>query len=159
MRNWKPDTLYILLLPVTLFFLGGCAEPPPPEQRVRQFVEEIETLAEEREFTTLVGYIAGDYLDVRGNDKLKAAGILRAFYLRYKAVHLHLRIADIRTPTPDRAAVTVYVAMAQRAFPESGGTLPDADFFRVELELAAHGDSYEILQSEWQRASAADVLF
>ena len=144
---------------LALLFVAGCGEPPPPEQRVQQFIEEMETLAEDREFMTIVDHIAGDYLDSRGNDKLKAAATLRAFYLRYKAVHLHTRVGDIRVPSPDRAAVTIYVAMAQRPFPESGSALPDADFFRVDLELAATGDSYEILQSEWQRATAADVLF
>lgn len=144
---------------LALLFVTGCSEPPPPEQRVQQFIEEMETLAEDREFMTIVDHIAGDYLDSRGNDKLKAATTLRAFYLRYKTVHLLTRVEEIRVPSPDRAAVTIHVAMAQRPFPESGSALPDADFFRVDLELAAAGDSYEILQSEWQRATAADVLF
>ncbi|HEX6930355.1 MAG TPA: hypothetical protein VF267_13955 [Gammaproteobacteria bacterium] len=138
--------------------LAACADPPPPEQRIRTFIAQTEQQVENREFTELVARIAGDYLDSHGNDKLKAAGILRAFYLRYKTVYLHVRIADIRLPSPDRAAVRLYVAMAQRPFPESGN-LPDADFFRLDLELAVDGDSYEVLQSEWQRASAADVVF
>ena len=158
MRTWKRDTLYIGLV-AGLLALVACGELPPPEQRVRDFINEAEQQVENREFTTLVEHIAGDYLDSRGNDKLKAAAILRAFYLRYKSVHLHMRIAEIRLPSPERASVTIYVAMAQRPFPESGNAIPDADFFRVDLELAAEGDSYEVLQSEWQRATATDVLF
>lgn len=160
MVNLKPDKYrFASLLTVAAFILAGCAEPPPPEQRVRQFVAEVEEQVEAREFTKLVEHIAGDYLDSRGNDKLKAAATLRAFYLRYKSVHLHARIADIQVPTPERARVTVYVAMAQRPFPESGNDIPDADFFRVDFELAGKGDSYEVLQSEWRRATPADVLF
>lgn len=159
MVNLKPERFHrVAPLLLLAFLLSGCEELPPPEQRVRQFVEQVEQQAEAREFTTLVEHIAGDYLDSRGNDKLKAAAILRAFYLRYRNVHLHTRIADIRLPSPDRASITVYVAMAQRPFAESG-SIPDADFFRVDLELAANGDTYEILQSEWRRATPADMLF
>lgn len=159
MANLKPDKWHVAMLAMLAFALAGCEDLPPPEQRVRQFVEQVELQVEAREFTTLVEHLAGDYLDSRGNDKLKAAATLRAFYLRYRNVHLLTRVADIRVPSAERARVTVYVAMAQQPFPESGARIPDADFFRVDLELVADGDSYEILQSEWQRATPADVLF
>lgn len=150
MRNWKPELLLLLLVP-----LAGCGEAPPPEARVRAFIAETERLAEERQFTELVDRIAGDYLDNRGNDKLKAAALLRGFYLRNKSVHLLVRIESINLPSPEHAVAAIYVAMGQRG----GETLPDANVFRVELELVADGDSYEILQTRWQRASAADVIF
>ena len=134
MRSWKPE-----LLPLLLVLLAGCGEP----------------LAEERQFTELVDRISGDYLDNRGNDKLKAAALLRGFYLRNKSVHLLVRIESIALPSPEHAVATIYVAMGQRG----SETLPDADVFRIELELVADGDSYEILQTRWQRASAADVIF
>lgn len=126
---------------------------------MRAFVAETETLVESREFTELVDRIASDYLDERGNDRLKAVAMLRGFYLRYRSVHLVTRIDAIRLPSPEHAVVTVYVAMAQRPFGADTITLPDTDIFRVELELVADGDSYEILQTRWQRASAADAVF
>lgn len=144
---------------VCIACLAACGESAPPEERVRAFIAETETLVESRQFTELVDCIAGDYLDERGNDKLKAVAMLRGFYLRYRSVHLLTRIDTIRLPSPEHAVVTVYVAMAQRPFGEDKIMLPDTDIFRVELELVADGDSYEILQTRWQRASAADIVF
>lgn len=164
MPNSKPENppsraAFALIITI-LIITAACSDPPPPEQRVRDFIAELERLAEEREFTELVGYIANDYIDTRGNDKLKAAGILRGFYLRNKSVHLFVRIDEIRIPEPGFAAATVYVAMSRRPLLESEASqLPSTSMHKVDLELVAEGDSYRILQAEWQRARGADVLF
>lgn len=155
MRNWKPEFTPLLAAVAMAAALAGCGETAPPEARVRAFIAETETLAEDRQFTELVDRIAGDYLDARGNDKLKAAAILRGFYLRNKSVHLLTRVESIEVLSPEHAIATIYVAMGQRG----EEALPDADIFRVELELIADGDSYEILQSGWERANAADIVF
>lgn len=167
MQNSKPDRLASWRgLPLGAFLAGlllliaACADPPPPEQRVRDFIGEIEQLAENRQFTELVGYIDNDYVDTRGNDKLKAAGILRAFYLRNKDVHLFVRIDEIRIPEPDHASATIYVAMSRRPLLESEASkLPATSMHKVDLELVEDGNSYRILQTEWQRARGTDVLF
>lgn len=151
MVTWKRSAFLVLLV------LAGCTEPPPPEARVRAFLGEIEELAEAREYMALVDRIAGDYLDAHGNDKLKAAALLRGFYLKNRSVHLLVKVGEITTPTPDRATARIYVAMASRPFDEAG--VPDADMHQVDLELAADGNSYEILQTTWRRASATDLVF
>ena len=154
MRNWKPEPLLVALV----LGLAGCGTSTPPEERVRTFVAETETLAEERKYVELVDRIAADYLDAHGNDRIKAVALLRAFYLRNRSVHLLTRIDSITLPAPERAIATIYVAITKRP-PEGAASLPDADLFRVEVSLAADGDSYEILQTRWERASAADVVF
>src|SRR5690606_2291139 len=104
--------------------------------------------------------IAGDYMDSRGNDKLKAAAILRAFYLRNREVHLYVRPGEISFPSPGFAKVTVHVAMARRPMLESeAARLPVANMHEVQLELLESGDSYEILRSEWQRGNATNLVF
>lgn len=167
MQNSKPERLSPLrALLVGAFLASGlpgliaCGDPSPPEQRVRDFINEIEQLAEDRQFTELVGYIDSDYVDTRGNDKLKVVGLLRAFYLRNQSVHLFVRVDEIRIPEPGHAAATVYVAMSRRPLLESEAVqLPATSMHKVDLELVADGDSYRILQTEWTRASGNDVLF
>lgn len=156
MRNWKPE--WRQLLPLAVVMLAACSAPVSPEQRVREFIAETEVLVENREFAGVVDRIAGDYLDAQGNDKLKAAAFLRGFYLRNKSVHLLTRIDSIALPSPERALATVYVAIAKRPF-DNVSTFPDADIFRLEIALAEDGDSYEILQTRWRRANAAEAIF
>lgn len=154
MMKRAASTLFLLVL------LSACGEPTPPEQRVRAFIDRAETLAETREFTELAGLISPDYIDSRGNDRLKAIGMLRGFFLRNKSVHLVVRIDEIDIPDPDYARVTLYVAMARRPMLETeAANLPVTNMHRVELELVASGNSYEVLRSEWQRAAATDILF
>ncbi|HLU61005.1 MAG TPA: hypothetical protein VKZ99_01495 [Gammaproteobacteria bacterium] len=149
-----------LALLVAALLLAACTDPRSEEQRVRDFLQEVETLAEGRDYMSLVDLIAGDYMDSRGNDKLKAAAILRAFYLRNREVHLYVRPGEISFPSPGFAKVTVHVAMARRPMLESeAARLPVANMHEVQLELLESGDSYEILRSEWQRGNATNLVF
>lgn len=164
MANSKHDrfggrvTAAVLFLLLSLQ-LSACADSTPPEERVRLFINEIEVLAEEREYTGLLDRIAGDYLDSRGNDKLAVAAILRGFYLRNKQVHLLIRIGDITFPAPDYASVTLYVGMARRPLTEEEEAgMPITNLHRVDIELVEDGDSYEIIQTEWQSAGALDFI-
>lgn len=155
MANSKPRAAWLL----PLLLLAACGSPTPPEQRVRDFVATLETQAENREYTELLDHIASDYLDSRGNDKLKVAAILRGFYLRNKSVHLLVRIGNISFPAEDRASVTLHVGMARSAMSdEDTASLPRTNLHRIDMELVADGDSYEIVQTEWQRASAGDFI-
>lgn len=160
MANLKHDRFCRLVATALLFlFVTACADPAPPEERVRTFIDEVETLAEEREYTELLELIAGDYLDSRGNDKLAVAAILRGFYLRNKQVHLLIRIGDINFPAQGHASVTVYVGMARRPLTEEEEAgMPITNLHRVDIELVEDGDSYEIIQTEWQTAGALDFI-
>ena len=164
MANSKPEHLIRRLsaLVGTLLLAGllaACDPPSPPEERVREFITTLETLAENREYTELLDHIAGDYLDSRGNDKLKVAAILRGFYLRNKNVHLLVRIDDIRFPSEERASVTLYVGIARRPMSdEEAAGLPRTNLHRIDMELVEDGDSYEIIQTEWRRAGAGDFI-
>lgn len=163
MANWKPDkrmTSLSLAAFLAAFLLAGCGEPEPPEKRVRQFIAEVEGMAENRQWTDMVERIDSDYQDARGNDKLKAAGILRAFFLRNKSVHILTRIDEISFPSPDSAMVTVYVAMARQPFTgEAAANFPRTNMHKLTLELAEDGDSFTILGSEWEPAAAGNLVF
>lgn len=153
MANWKPSLVVLLLL------LAACAPADSPEQRARQFIDELETLAEDRQYLELVERVAGDYLDTRGNDKLKVAGILRAFYLRNKSVFLLTRIDNITVHSEDRITVELHLTMARQPFTgEQAASFPITNMHEIVLELAANGDSFEIYQSEW-RGSGNSVIF
>lgn len=168
MANSKPDgragfrlpEIHVLLAFSLAFLLVACGEPEPPEKRVRQFISEFEQLAEDRQWTDMVDRIDGSYQDARGNDKLKAAGILRAFFLRNKSVHILTRIEEIRFPAADLAEVTVYLAVARQPFTgEAAANFPRTNMHKLTLELAEDGDSFTIMSSRWEAASAGNLVF
>ncbi|MCG8434153.1 MAG: hypothetical protein MJA83_08995 [Gammaproteobacteria bacterium] len=152
-------TLSLLaMLPITLL-LNACGDPDDPEARIRQFIETAELRVENREFTEIMGMISGDYADSRGNDKFAIVGILRAYFLRHKSIHLFIRIGEIEFLRPDHATVSIQAFMAGTPFSQDEGLrIPDSDFHKFDFELIEDGGDWQLARAEWTRAASAQIF-
>ena len=153
----KRNAVVALLALPALLVLTACTDRTPPEEQVRAFIDEIETLVEERQYLELVERISNDYSDSRGNDRLKIAGILRAYFLRNKNINLIIRIGDITFPGRDFAQTSIDVFMVGRSMSEDDVfRLPKSDFEHFDLDLVRDNDDWRVARAEWtasQRSS------
>ena len=146
----KPNMALALLVFPALLALSACSESTPPEEQVRAFIGEVEILVEQRDYLELLDQISSDYSDSRGNDKLKIAGILRAYFLRNKNINLFISIGEIKFPGTDFAQTSIDVIMAGQAMSESDVfSLPKSDFEHFDLDLVREDDDWRIARAEW----------
>ena len=154
----------LYLFPVLLLAgaaLAGCGrELPPPEEQIRALVAEARGAAEERNLSALRDLVADDYRDAQGRDKSDLVNILRLIFLRHQSVYLLTHVQDVAFPEPDRASLTVYVAMAARPFPEHDIGLFRADLHRFDIVLRdAGGGRWQAVDIEWRRPARGDLPF
>ena len=149
---------HLLLLSLSLFF-SACSKPESAEQRLRTLIQNAAHAAEQRDASTLRGYVSERYLDDEGRDRRTVEGILRLYVLRNQSIHLLTRIDRIGFPQPGRADAIVYVAMAARPIASAAelGAF-HADLYRFELGFADESGEWRLMRSAWRPAEAADFI-
>lgn len=142
--------------------LSACSAPDgatDPEQRVRQLLEALEVMAEEKDVDGLQGAVAEHYRDARGHDK-RAVGRLVTFHmLRNESVHLLTRLKSFELIQPDRAQVVVFVAMAGLPLANFDALLDaKVDLHRFDVRLIESEGDWKIESADWRRAAAEDFF-
>jgi hypothetical protein len=138
-----------------------CAgEPESPEARVLALLERAEVAAEERDVKALREMISERYADEQGRDKAALKALLAFHFLRNQSVHLLTRAGEIALPTPERAEVVVFVAMAGRPIPGPEALVGlRADLYRFDLVFEeVEGEEWRLVRAGWRRAMPDDFL-
>ena len=128
-------------------WLTACGGPSSgPEQRLRQWIENAEVAAEEKDRRGLLSMISENYADARGNDHSAIDGMLRFYFLRQQTVSLVTKIDEISVSGGTAADVVLTVGMAGTNNGESGFT---ADAYRFHFELENDGDDWVLIGAKW----------
>ena len=140
--------------------LACASEPESSEARILALLERAEVAAEERDVKALREMISERYADEQGRDKAALRALLAFHFLRNQSVHLLTRAGEIALPTPERAEVVVFVAMAGRPIPgpEALAGLR-ADLYRFDLVFEeAEENEWRLVRAGWRRAVRDDFL-
>jgi hypothetical protein len=128
----------------------GCAAPSDPERELRALVAAAEQAAEARDASFFRATISASYVDRRGQGHEDLVGLVRGYFLVNAAIEVVNRIDTITLAGDDAATVTLQTAVIGRA--QASSLLPaDADFYRLELELAKEGDDWRVIGADWSR--------
>lgn len=146
-------------LALVLLGAAGCwSDHDSPESRVRATVVRAETLAEAKNLGGLKDLVSDAYRDDAGQDKRAIVGLLFVQFRRHESIHLLTRIDQIHIQK-DRAAVTVFAAMAGRPIP-SLSVLPalNADLYRFDLMLGDERGTWRVTAAAWRPALLSDFF-
>jgi hypothetical protein len=147
----------LLALGLLLAACGG--DKLTPEAQVRQFVQAGTAAAEARDVSAIRDLIAEDYLDDAQRRRQDLVRLTLGYFLRHKNIHLFTRISDIRFPTPDRAALRLYVAMAGQPVTDAEALLDlRADLYRFDLVLQRRDGAWLLTKAQWRQAQLADFV-
>jgi len=149
-----------LLAAISAIALPACSSPPQSaEARIRALLAEMEVAAEGKDLRPLKAVVSEQYADEFGNDRQAIVGLLTYHFLRNQSIHLLTRVAEIELPEPERASVTVYVAMAGRPIPDVDAmTQLRANLYRFDFALEDLEERWQVKRAAWRPAEARDFL-
>jgi hypothetical protein len=127
--------------------LLACGGPVAgPEESLRQWVEQGQQAADEKDRSTIVDMISPAYVDGRGNSRQDIENMLMAYFLRMNDVALITRIEELNIIGESAAELVLSVGMAAT----NDGTLGfSADAYRFEMELERDGNDWLLLGARW----------
>jgi len=135
-----------LVLLVLAGFAGCSGDEAGPEDRVRAWLESVETAAEAKERGEVMAHISERYADARDNSRDDVENMLRVYFLRSHKVALITTVDDIVIMGDTAAKVELTVGMAGTNDSALGIS---ADAYHFELELEADGDDWELISARW----------
>jgi hypothetical protein len=149
-----------LLAAISAIAWPACSsEPESAEARIRSLLAEMEVAAEAKDIRPLKAVVLERYADDRGNDRQAIVGLLAFHFLRNQSIHLLTRVTAVELPEPERALVTVYVAMGGRPIPNVDSlTRLRADLYRFDFALEETGNGWQVSRAAWRPAEARDFL-
>jgi hypothetical protein len=144
----------LLLLPLLLLLLQACSDDElSPEAQIRAFVERAVEAGEARSVDGLSELLGKDYIDQHGNNRQRAAGLLRAYFFQHKNIHLFTRIDEIEILNDNQASVSLHVAMAGTVISDVEALAGlRARIYRFELQLVKQ-DEWRLRHASWAPAS------
>ncbi|MEQ9562508.1 MAG: hypothetical protein RLN69_08315 [Woeseiaceae bacterium] len=142
--------LALIAMPCVLLsmFLQGCGGAgDTPEDELRLWVANAQAAVEEEDRATLMGMLAENYADARGNDRSAIDQVFRFYFLRQDSVVLVSNIEEITISGETAAIVRLTAAMAGANDAALGFS---ADAYRFELELENHGNEWLLVAARWR---------
>lgn len=149
-----------LLAAITAIACSACSsQPQSADLEIRALLAEMEVAAEEKDLRPLKELVSEHYADASGNDRRDILRLLTYHFLRNQSIYLFTRVAAIEFPEPDRASVTVYVAMAGRPIPDLDAMKRlRANLYRFDFELEDVEERWQLERAAWRQAEARDFL-
>jgi len=132
--------------------LAGCGSDTSPEDAVRAVIDTAEEAAEARDAPALVGLIAPDYGDARGNGAEEIGRYVRGYLLAHQSIRLLTRIESIDFPGTDLARVRATVGMVGREAEAAGAWDLAADVYEFDVTLALEDGEWRGTRADWRRA-------
>jgi hypothetical protein len=146
------------LVIAAILVLACSAEPPSPEDAVRETLAAIESAAGERDAGAIGEHVSEAYRDARGNDKRAVLALATLHLMRNQAVYTLSRVASLELVTPDRAEARVYAALAGQPIPDPAALLTlRADLYRFDVVLREEQPGvWRVDSASWRPATLAD---
>lgn len=134
--------------------LAGCGSRSTPEDELRAVMAQAEAAAEDRDAADLLGLVAADYRDDRGNDAGEIGRYLRGFLIANQSIHLLTRVDDIEIMGEGVARVRATVGMLGREAAAGGDAGWDlaGSVYEFDLTFARDDGEWRVTRADWQPA-------
>ena len=144
----RPSVLLLVLA------VASCGGDTSPEAQVRAVVAEAEAAAEARDASALLGLIADDYRDGRGNGADEIRRYVRGYLVAHQSIHLLVRIEELELKASDLARLRATVAMVGREAESPAAWDLAADVHEFDVTLAREDGEWRVTRADWRAARA-----
>lgn len=121
--------------------LAGCAPETSDEARVRELVASAEAAAEARDTSDVLAFIADDYSDAYGFDKIRLQSFLRGYFLANPRLELLVTIDALEFPADGLAQADITVTKMAL----------DPERERLRVEFRRQDGQWRVARADRQR--------
>ena len=128
-----------------LLALDGCTRTPP-EQALRNTIDQLQAAIEQRDAQALQQHLAGDFIGPDGLDHDGARRLAQLVFLRHRDVAANL--GPLQIQMRERNATVRFTAVLTGG---RGALLPETgQVYRVETGWRLEGDAWRLTSAHWQ---------
>lgn len=128
---------------------GACTSPDA-DAELKALLDGAELAAESRNTSFFRDLISESYTDRRGRNRDQLLDMVRGYFFVNARIEVARRTSEIEVGAGGRARVVLQAAVLGR--PQGGSVLAtDADFYRLELELAREDSHWRVIGADWIR--------
>ena len=119
--------------------LAACGARSSDEQRVRELITSVEAAAEKRDASDVLEFVADDYEDANGFDRIQLQNFLRGYFLARPKIELLVSVEQLEFPADGLAQAEV--AVTSLSF---GST----DRARLKVEFRRRGGKWQVSRAD-----------
>jgi hypothetical protein len=121
--------------------LASCGTPSTDEQQVRELIASAEAAAEQRDSSDVLEFVADDYEDANGFDRIQLQNFLRGYFLAHPKIELLVNVEKLEFPAAGLAQAEVSVTSL---------TLASPDRVRLKVEFRRRGAEWRVTRADRQ---------
>ena len=124
---------------VAVISLSACGSRSSDEQQVRELFAGAESAAEDRDASDVLAFVADDYEDANGNDKIQLQNFLRGYFLAHPKIELLVDIEELTFPADGLAQAEISVTSV---------SLNDPDHARLKVEFRRNDGDWQVKRAD-----------
>ncbi|MGH8050328.1 MAG: nuclear transport factor 2 family protein [Arenimonas sp.] len=124
--------------------MTGCSTPPP-EQALRDNIQQLEQAAVKKDASAFFEYFADDFVGSDGLDRENFRRYVQLIWLQHKDVGVQMGPLDVKV-MEERATVNFTVALSG-----GQGLIPDQGrIYTVQTGWRLEGDDWKLISASWK---------
>jgi hypothetical protein len=124
---------------VAVIFLAACSPRASDDSQVRALISRLETAAEARDTSDVLGHVADGYEDNDGHDKSALRDLLRAWFLTHPKVQLWVNVESLEFPAD---------GLAQAELTVTSVSLANPDRLRLKVEFRRQDEEWRVARAD-----------
>jgi hypothetical protein len=121
--------------------LAACGSKTSDEEEIRALIARVEAAAEARDTGEVLEYVAPDYADDQGLDRIQLQNFLRGYFLSHPKIELLVNIESLEFPAAGLAQARIGIAAV--ALDRVSG-----DSVTLEVELRNSGGEWRVVRAD-----------
>jgi hypothetical protein len=131
--------IFIAAILLATMLLAACGSKSSDEEQVRAVIDSVEEAAEARDASDVLEFVADDYADSNGLDKIQLRNLLRGYFLAHPRLELLVTVENLEFPVDGLAQAVVSVRSLELG-------VPDAQRLKVEFRRA--GGEWRVVRAD-----------
>ncbi len=148
-------TIIIILLCAFAVYAASCHQETP-QDKIKKAVATIQQAVERKDVKTIIGFIAKNYTDPRGNSYETLKSLLLVYFYRYPKISVYIPNLDVIADDTSAKAVFQAVLTGRGGNDSAAAILPESlGVYAFEVAFRKESGEWIIYSATWERLGDA----